>query len=134
MQRKPSQLSHDVAALGIAALLFASLAAPSGAAQTPTLWGYGVKPCSAFIASAPPPGVAADLGDSDYQRFREWLAGLVSGINLATGSDVLAGAELDAALGRVRDLCTERPNDDFFTASLALIKSLSREGGPPEDR
>ena len=48
----------------------------------------------------------------------------MSGLNLATGLDVLKGAELEAALTRIRAHCQDRPQDDFFNASLALVKSL----------
>lgn len=96
------------------------------AAGTPTLWGYGVKTCPNFVAAAPPDGVSNNLAGDDFPRYREWLAGLVTGLNLATGTDVLRGAELDAALTRIRAYCKDHPRDDFFNASLSLFKSLGQ--------
>ena len=99
-------------------------AAPVTAADSATLWGYGVKPCSAFVAAAA--DVPDAVRDAEYGLYREWLAGLVSGLNLATASDVLRGAELDAALSRIRAACEKSPDADFFSASLDLIKSLGQ--------
>jgi hypothetical protein len=98
------------------------------AQSVPALWGYGVKPCGDFLASAPADSAPADLADEDYLRYREWLAGLVTGLNLATGRDVLGGAELDAALIRIRASCKAHPRDDFFNASLRLVRSLGHTG------
>lgn len=98
-------------------------ASPISAAEGPMLWGYGVKGCQEFLRVAPGAGGAA-AGEAELLRYREWLAGLVSGLNLATGLDVLKGAELDAALTRIRIHCESHPQDDFFNASLALLKSL----------
>lgn len=104
------------------------LTARWAAAEGPTLWGYGVKSCGDFLAMTPVPGAEA-VGNEELVRYREWLAGLVSGLNLATGLDVLRGAELEAALTRIRAHCQDRPQDDFFNASLALIKSLGTTPG-----
>jgi hypothetical protein len=71
--------------------------------------------------------VSALAGDG-YRRFQEWLAGLVTGLNLATGEDVLQGAALDAALLRIRANCERDPNDDFFNASLRLLRALGESG------
>jgi hypothetical protein len=102
------------------------LAAEAGA---PVLWASGVKPCSDFLASAPADPAAQSIAGESYRRYREWLAGLVTGLNLATGQDVLRGAELDAAMIRIRANCERYPQDDFFNASLRLIKSLGGPGG-----
>ena len=98
-------------------------------ASVPALWGYGVKPCPAFLAAAPGEGTPTALADPEYLRYREWLAGLVTGLNLATGRDVLLGAELDAALLRIRASCQSQPEDDFFNASLRLVRSLGQLKG-----
>jgi hypothetical protein len=128
MQNHPTLNAGLATALLATALNLALAGGSSRAGDAPTLWGYGVKPCSAFLTTAPAAGVPAELGDADYLRYREWLAGLVTGLNLATGSDVLAGAELDGALTRIRAHCKDHPGDDFFNASLALIKSLKASG------
>lgn len=96
---------------------------PICAAEGPILWGYGVKSCQEFLRATPGAGGAA-AGEAELARYREWLAGLVTGLDLATGLDVLKGAELEAALTRIRSHCEANPQDDFFNASLALLKSL----------
>jgi hypothetical protein len=99
--------------------------------RAPALWGYGVKSCRDFLAAAPAAAPDTVAGE-EYRRYREWLAGLVSGLNLATGADVLDGAELEAALTRIRAHCEGHQGEDFFNASLALLKGLGRrEGGKP---
>ncbi len=113
-----------IVALG---LLLACGVGPAAAA--PTLWGYGVKSCSDYLAASPAQGAPAAVVGPEYLRYREWLAGLVTGLNLATGADVLAGAELDAALNRIRAHCRDRPSDDFFNASMALIRALGQVKG-----
>jgi hypothetical protein len=94
----------------------------------PILWGYGIKGCPDYLRVAPAAG-AETVANEEYLRYREWLAGLVTGLNLATGLDVLKGAELEAALSRIRARCEEHPEDDFFNASLALLKSLGTVAG-----
>lgn len=120
------------------ALACASIA--SGPAQgAPILWGSGVRPCSDFLVSAPADPAALAVAGEGYRRYREWLAGLVTGLSLATGRDVLAGADLDAALTRIRGNCERHPGDDFFNATMRLVRSLSdadpdrgaRDPGPP---
>jgi hypothetical protein len=49
-------------------------------------------------------------------------------LNLATGRDVLAGAELDAAMSRIRANCERHPSDDFFNAAMRLVRSLDDPG------
>jgi len=105
---------------------------PAWGAEAPALWGYGVKTCADFVAVAPAPSAATDLGGEGFLRYREWLAGLVTGLNLATGRDVLAGAELDAALARIRVHCVGAPKDDFFNASLALFRSIGLGQAKPK--
>lgn len=97
-------------------------------AEGPILWGYGVKRCRDLIAVAPAVGTES-VANAELGRYREWLAGLVTGLNLATGLDVLKGAELEAALTRIRGHCEGHPEDDFFNASLGLIKSLGTSTG-----
>ena len=92
----------------------------------PALWGHGVKSCSAYLAAMPGPNTPVELASEEYLRYRQWLAGLVSGLNLAVGRDVLKGAELDAAMPRIAAICKEQPEADFFNASLRLIRSLGQ--------
>lgn len=128
MVRHPPREPLPFAALLALGLAFSPLASRGAAAEGPTLWGYGVKSCQELVAAMP--GAGAELsGNTEYPRYREWLAGLVSGLNLATGQDVLKGAELEAALTRIHAHCRDHPRDDFFNASLALIKSLGATKG-----
>lgn len=96
----------------------------------PALLGYGMKPCGAFVAAAPRDGTPDAVVDQEYLRYREWLSGFVTGLNLATGRDVLQGAEIDAALIRIRASCQDHPGDDFFNSSLRLVRSLGQVGKP----
>ncbi|WP_295456221.1 hypothetical protein [uncultured Thiodictyon sp.] len=117
------------AAPGRAALALALGLTMVGATAGPAVWGYGVKPCRDFLAAAPGDNAPAAVGSTEYLRYREWLAGLITGLNLATAADVLGGAELDAALNSIRARCQTRPGDDFFSASMNLVRSLSRSKG-----
>lgn len=90
----------------------------------PVLWGAGVKPCSDFLATAPADATAQAIAGESYRRYQEWLSGLITGLNLATGRDVLKGAELDAAMIRIRANCERHPTDDFFNAAMRLVRSL----------
>jgi hypothetical protein len=94
------------------------------AAGAPVLWGAGVTGCSDFLATAPADPTAQAIAGEGYRRYQEWLSGLVTGLNLATGRDVLKGAELDAAMIRIRANCERYPNDDFFNAAMRLVRSL----------
>jgi hypothetical protein len=48
-----------------------------------------------------------------------------TGLNLATGKDVLRGADINGAMGRIRAHCGGHPKDDFFTATMDLVRMLS---------
>ena len=126
---RTNRYTPAVAAAILAAALSPGSATPAHAAPAPTLWGYGVKSCSDFLTTAPGAGASAALAADEYLRYREWLAGLVTGINLTTASDVLRGAELDAAMGRIRIHCQAHPQDDFFNAAMVLIRSLRGDKG-----
>ncbi len=119
---KPHLLAVRKALLTLA-VVFSTTA---GAADMPPLWGYGVKTCGSFLAAAPQVGTPEAMTGEEYLRYREWLAGFISGLNLATGTDVLRGAALDGALNRVQANCEESPDDDFFNASMKLVQSLGK--------
>jgi hypothetical protein len=122
--RRPRHVAPRHAALALALGL-----TTVGATAGPAVWGYGVKPCRDFLAAAPGDAASAAVGSTEYLRYREWLAGLITGLNLATAADVLGGAQLDAALNSIRARCQARPGDDFFSASMNLVRSLSRTTG-----
>ncbi len=116
-------------------LLLCALAGAAGplsqtrADDAPVLWASGVKPCSDFLAIAPPDVTVQAIGGESYRHYREWLAGLVTGLNLATGRDVLKGADLDAAMIRIRANCERNPREDFFNASMRLFNALGDPDG-----
>lgn len=116
-------------------LLLSGLAITAGALSQsraddpPVLWASGVKPCADFLAIAPPDGTVQAIGGGSYRHYREWLAGLVTGLNLATGRDVLKGADLDAAMSRIRTNCERNPQENFFNASMRLFNALSDPKG-----
>jgi hypothetical protein len=122
--------------LALPLLLAASLAVltgpvmaarPKAAApvDAPPLWGLGVKGCDAFLTTAKgwDQGVDADI--AEYSRYQDWISGFVSGLNLATGDDVLRGAGIDGAMRQVRAYCTSHREADFFNATMGFVRSLS---------
>ncbi|NEX21967.1 hypothetical protein G3480_16920 [Thiorhodococcus mannitoliphagus] len=111
---------------GLALAVLGSGSALSGEQTAPALWGYGVKTCSAYLLTLPRDETPTALADEDYLRHRQWLAGFVSGLNFAIDRDVLRGAELDAAMLRIAAICRDNPGDDFFNASLRLIRGLGQ--------
>jgi hypothetical protein len=102
-------------------VLLALAANGARAEKMPPLWGYGVKSCSQYLAAGD-----GDGGDgTELRRYKDWLTGLVSGLNLATGMDVLKGVDIDTAMRRIRAHCRGNRQDDFFTAAMDLVRMLS---------
>jgi hypothetical protein len=97
----------------------------SASADLPPVWGYGVKSCDAYVqaSSGTEQGVETDI--AEYRRFQDWLSGFVSGLNLATGRDVLADADIEGAMRRIQMYCDEHRKEDFFTATMELVRVLS---------
>lgn len=91
------------------------------AEKMPPLWGYGIKTCDQFVKAME--GDADGRGES--RRYEDWLTGFVSGLNLATGKDVLKGADIESAMRRIRAHCGGNGRDDFFTATMDLVRMLS---------
>ena len=106
-------------------IVLLTLSLTSVSSEQPLLLGYGVKSCEDYLAVF----AGWEQGDEEaiehYLFYREWLSGLVTGLSLATGMDVLKGVEIKAALRRVQVDCEEHPDDDFFNASMRLIRVLS---------
>jgi len=98
------------------------------AQQGPQVWGYGVKECRSFLATFEGWESGAEASIEEYLLYRGWMSGLVTGLSLATRTDILRGMDSDGALRRVRIYCYERPDDDFFTAAMDLIRKLSSLG------
>ena len=93
---------------------------PAMAADQPQLWGYGNKSCNRYMAAW-----QAREGGGEFLRYQDWFTGLVSGLSLATGQDVIQGVEIPAAMRRIQLACEEKPEQDFFNASMDLIRLLS---------
>jgi hypothetical protein len=113
------------AALCIVLLLWSAEAA---AQEGPQVWGYGVKECRSFLTAFEGWESGAEDGIAEYLQYRGWMSGLVTGLSLATHTDILRGMDPNGALRRVRIYCDERPDDDFFTATMDLIRQLGSLG------
>jgi hypothetical protein len=109
----------------LAAVLLALALPPAAAEKLPPLWGYGVKSCDDFLITAQGRDAGEERAGIEYRRYEDWLTGLISGLNLATGKDVLRGADVENAMGRIRAHCGGNPKDDFFTAAMDLVRMLS---------
>ena len=109
-------------------LLLLSIAplSPVQAAQPAQLLGYGVKTCGDYLAASKQ--FEDGISTLPYRRYQEWLAGFVSGLNLATGKDVLRGATIDSAMTRIRADCEGNRKQDFFNASMSFVRMLSGLG------
>ncbi len=108
-------------------LLLASLLLSLGSvnASPSQLLGYGVKPCEAYLKAYEGWNSGLEEQMEQYLHYRDWLTGFVSGLNLAMGEDMLHGVEVAGAMRRIQLYCDEHPTEDFFTASVSLIKLLS---------
>ncbi len=95
------------------------------AAEKPQLWGYGVQRCGQFLERWQADAEGDAEGVLEVRRFEDWLTGLVSGLSLATGEDVLRGADIPTAMRRIHFHCKHHPKDDFFNASMEMIRVLS---------
>jgi len=99
--------------------------AAASAEKLPPLWGYGIKTCDQFVRAADGDEKGVDPMVLEYGRYEDWLTGFVSGLNLATGQDVLKGADIETALRRIRAHCRGHLKDDFFNATMDLVRMLS---------
>jgi hypothetical protein len=95
------------------------------AAERPLLWGYGVKPCAEFLEVRKGWLEGDESTSAEYLAYRDWLAGFVSGLSLATGEDMLRGAALSSTLDDIAKRCTAQGDEDFFNATSAVLRALS---------
>ncbi|MEA3642989.1 MAG: hypothetical protein VBE63_24055 [Lamprobacter sp.] len=94
----------------------------NASALTPALWGYGVRSCAEYEQA----NAAAKAGDSaEFQRYQDWAAGFVSGLSLALDEDVLSGSGIETLMRRTLNHCKAHPSDNFFTATMHLVRLLS---------
>ena len=94
--------------------------------SAPPLWGYGVKSCDAFVQVHNDRLAGEESAIAEYRRYEDWLTGFASGLNLATGMDVLAGVEMEGVLRRIHLYCDDHRKADFFSATMDLVKLLSQ--------
>ncbi|MEJ2386538.1 MAG: hypothetical protein P8Y27_04270 [Chromatiaceae bacterium] len=120
--RSPSGVL-EAAASFVLAFLFA---VPCLAAdKLPPLWGYGVKSCTDYLVAAKGREQGVEVQVAEYRRYEDWLTGFISGLNLATGEDVLKGVTVKAAMQRNRAYCSGHLKKDFFTATMDFVRMLS---------
>ena len=114
----------------LAWILILTLILPAWAADSPPrVRGVGMKECAEFRwAWQTRNGQEADAA-AEYQRYRSWLEGFVTGLDLATDMDVLVGVRVDQALSRIAAWCQAHPREDFLAGTRDLIKVLSQLDG-----
>ena len=95
-------------------------------AAPPQVLGYGVKSCEVYLQAYEGWDAGLEEQIEQYLHYRDWLTGFVSGLNLAMSKDALHGVEIPGAMRRIQLYCDEQLTDDFFTASMSLIKLLSK--------
>ena len=118
----------------LAGLVLLPLAASAAAPDAGGLVGFGVKRCEAFTAAARSADRGEDTGILELRRYADWIAGFVSGVNLATGDDLLRNLQLDGAVRRITLHCADHPGEDVFTAVRTVLRSLQapeRDDAPP---
>ncbi len=105
------------------------LATTSVAPGTPKVWGYGVRSCADFTVASKESEAGDKRAIVEYLRFQEWFSGLVTGLSLATGKNILNGADVQDAMHRLQQHCEEQPRNDFFQAATTYLRLL----GTPEE-
>lgn len=109
--------------INLCLLLLASTC--SFAETNPAVVGYGVKSCGSYLQAYSGWEQGQEEQIAEYRRYRDWLSGMVTGLSLATDMDVLKGVDIKGAMRRIQLICDEQHDDDFFAASMGLIKTLS---------
>lgn len=109
------------AILLILVVLSASVQAES---ITPKVWGYGTKSCSSYVDAYKVKETGKQDQVWEYFRYRDWFSGLISGLTLATGTDVMQGVQPQSAMRRIELICEEDLGKDFFTASMEFIRVI----------
>ena len=115
---------HRVLILGISWVLAAGSAIAEEKAAP--LWGYGIKSCYQFVQARNGRERGEEEAIAEYRRYEDWLTGFTSGLNLATGMDVMVGVDIEGALRRIHLYCDDHRKADFFSATMDLVKLLSQ--------
>ena len=125
---RPSRFTFRPVARFSAKLLLLLLLLPFGSSAEdgrPQVLGYGVNTCATYIAAFNGWERGEESAIVEYLRYREWFAGLVTGLSLATGREVLSGVEVKDAMRRLQVYCGDNREEDFFRASMTLLRTLS---------
>jgi hypothetical protein len=109
----------------VAAVLLATVAAATSAAETGGLVGVGVKSCDDLTAAARGADRGEDLGILRLRGYEDWAAGFASGLSFAAGQDLLRNVPFDGFMRRVRLHCADNPRDDVFTAVNSVMRQLN---------
>lgn len=113
-------MSRTLSAGALACAMLAQLSLAEAAEQP--LWGYGVRSCASYLEA----DAARETGDAaEFQRYEDWLTGFISGLNLATGEDVLRGSGIESAMRRTQAYCRGTPDSDFFNATMDFVRMLT---------
>jgi hypothetical protein len=121
---RPAGYTGKLAMTLVTLVILPSVSGAVGTRELPPLWGYGIKTCAQFLSAAEGDEKGEDKMVLEYGRYEDWLTGFVSGLNLATGEDVLRGADIKAAMKHIRAHCHGHPKDDFFAATMDFVRML----------
>ena len=105
------------------AALFITSVAP--AAAEPVIHGYGARGCPEYLDAYKGWEAGNEQSVLEYLGYEQWLAGLVSGLSLATGEDALRGVTVDGLMRRIKLRCEDDLDLDVLDAAMAHIKELS---------
>ncbi|CAK0780484.1 exported hypothetical protein [Gammaproteobacteria bacterium] len=95
------------------------------AQDLPPLWGYGSRLCEDFHHARTEADQGVDRGILEYRRYQDWLQGFLSGLNLATGQDLLRGGEIAALWRGIARQCEDKPDRSLVTATREALRAFS---------
>jgi hypothetical protein len=133
MQNKPYIARSRLSALFVLILALGAAGAHAEVSQSPKVWSYGTKSCEAYVIACKGWDIGQQEQIVEYLRYQEWFSGLATGLTLATGMDVLNGADVSGAMHRMRDTCERHPDRDFFNVSMSVITQLGEQKGEASD-
>jgi hypothetical protein len=111
------------AALALAVVVFtASTAGASDSEKRFAIKGVGVAKCASFVQ-------AYDERSSDGFLFAGWLTGFITALNqqLPDTFDLAPWQSTDVLMLLMRDLCGQKPDDQFYKIAGGLIGLLGRD-------
>jgi len=101
------------------------LALSAVASAAPVIHGYGNRGCPEYLDTYSAWEAGDERGVLAYLGYEQWLAGLVSGLSLATGEDILRGADVEGLMRRIKLRCEDDREQDVLAAARAHIADLS---------